>query len=110
VALAAALLELQQLTERLRRDCPWDREQTLATIVPQITASPAWQSDGLLFITADESDGFGDRVPLVVVGPTVHGQRFTAPLDHFSLLATTADALGVARPGQATEATPLVTG
>ena len=32
--LAEALLELQQLTERLRRDCPWDREQTAATIVP----------------------------------------------------------------------------
>ena len=31
---AAALLELQRLTERLRRDCPWDREQTTATIVP----------------------------------------------------------------------------
>jgi MazG family protein len=29
-----ALLELQQLTERLRRDCPWDREQTVRTIVP----------------------------------------------------------------------------
>jgi MazG family protein len=33
VALAEALLELQQLTERLRRDCPWDREQTARTIV-----------------------------------------------------------------------------
>ena len=32
--LAAALLELQQLTERLRRECPWDREQTAQTIVP----------------------------------------------------------------------------
>ncbi len=32
--LQEALLELQQLTERLRRDCPWDREQTAATIVP----------------------------------------------------------------------------
>src|SRR6184192_3561787 len=32
--LLSALLELQQLTERLRRDCPWDREQTAATIVP----------------------------------------------------------------------------
>ena len=29
-----ALLELQLLTERLRRECPWDREQTAATIVP----------------------------------------------------------------------------
>jgi MazG family protein len=34
VALAEALLELQELTERLRRDCPWDREQTAKTIVP----------------------------------------------------------------------------
>ena len=32
--LAEALLDLQQLTERLRRDCPWDREQTARTIVP----------------------------------------------------------------------------
>jgi MazG family protein len=34
VALAEALVELQELTERLRRDCPWDREQTARTIVP----------------------------------------------------------------------------
>jgi XTP/dITP diphosphohydrolase/tetrapyrrole methylase family protein/MazG family protein/ATP diphosphatase len=34
LTLADALLELQQLTERLRRDCPWDREQTARTIVP----------------------------------------------------------------------------
>jgi nucleoside triphosphate diphosphatase len=34
VTLAAALVELQELTERLRRDCPWDREQTARTIVP----------------------------------------------------------------------------
>jgi nucleoside triphosphate diphosphatase len=32
--LAEALLDLQQLTERLRLDCPWDREQTAKTIVP----------------------------------------------------------------------------
>ena len=29
-----ALLELQALATRLRRDCPWDREQTAKTIVP----------------------------------------------------------------------------
>jgi MazG family protein len=34
LALGEALLELQQLTERLRRECPWDREQTARTIVP----------------------------------------------------------------------------
>jgi XTP/dITP diphosphohydrolase/tetrapyrrole methylase family protein/MazG family protein/ATP diphosphatase len=32
--LEQALLDLQLLTERLRRDCPWDREQTTHTIVP----------------------------------------------------------------------------
>jgi MazG family protein len=32
--LSEALAELQRLTERLRRECPWDREQTAATIVP----------------------------------------------------------------------------
>jgi MazG family protein len=32
--LAGALLDLQALAERLRRDCPWDREQTARSIVP----------------------------------------------------------------------------
>lgn len=31
---ARALVQLQALTRRLRRECPWDREQTAATIVP----------------------------------------------------------------------------
>jgi MazG family protein len=34
MALGDALVELQELTERLRRECPWDREQTERTIVP----------------------------------------------------------------------------
>ena len=34
MSLAEALVDLQELTERLRRDCPWDREQTARTIVP----------------------------------------------------------------------------
>src|SRR3954447_19810129 len=34
MSLADALVELQSLTERLRRECPWDREQTAKTIVP----------------------------------------------------------------------------
>ena len=32
--LSTALTDLQRLTERLRRECPWDREQTARTIVP----------------------------------------------------------------------------
>ena len=34
MSLADALVELQALTERLRKECPWDREQTTRTIVP----------------------------------------------------------------------------
>ena len=34
--LAAALVELQELTRRLRQDCPWDREQTLVTLKPYL--------------------------------------------------------------------------
>jgi MazG family protein len=34
LSLTEALAELQTLTERLRKDCPWDREQTERTIVP----------------------------------------------------------------------------
>jgi nucleoside triphosphate diphosphatase len=34
VSLSRSLEDLQELTERLRRDCPWDREQTARTIVP----------------------------------------------------------------------------
>jgi XTP/dITP diphosphohydrolase/tetrapyrrole methylase family protein/MazG family protein/ATP diphosphatase len=34
MSLAEALVDLQELTRRLRRDCPWDREQTARTIVP----------------------------------------------------------------------------
>jgi MazG family protein len=32
--LERALVDLQKLAERLRRDCPWDRAQTARTIVP----------------------------------------------------------------------------
>jgi MazG family protein len=34
MSLAEALVDLQELTRRLRRECPWDREQTERTIVP----------------------------------------------------------------------------
>jgi MazG family protein len=34
MSLAEALRDLQELTRTLRRECPWDREQTVQTIVP----------------------------------------------------------------------------
>jgi MazG family protein len=56
VPLAEALLELQELTRRLRRECPWDREQTARTIVPH-TVEEAYE-------VADAADA-GDPAKLL---------------------------------------------
>jgi XTP/dITP diphosphohydrolase/tetrapyrrole methylase family protein/MazG family protein/ATP diphosphatase len=60
-ALAEALLELQELTERLRRDCPWDREQTERTIVPH-TVEEAYEVADAALAGDDEKllDELGD--------------------------------------------------
>jgi phosphatidylinositol-3-phosphatase len=78
----------------------------LSQVVPQITSSTAWQQGGTLFITWDESSAGDGRVALLVVSRTLHGQ-LTMALDHFSLLATISDRLGVARLGLAKQATSL---
>src|SRR5206468_10981356 len=59
--LEQALLELQRLTERLRRDCPWDREQTARTIVPH-TVEEAYEVADAAFAGDDEKllDELGD--------------------------------------------------
>ena len=61
MALAEALLDLQQLTERLRRDCPWDREQTERTIVPH-TVEEAYEVADAAFAEDDAKlvDELGD--------------------------------------------------
>jgi len=82
-------------------------DQWLAAIVPQILASAAWQDNGVLFITADESDSGGDRVPLVIAAPQLNGQQLTQTYDHYSLLATISDDLGVTRPGESAQANPI---
>src|SRR5436305_11639516 len=61
LALADALLDLQRLTERLRRDCPWDREQTARTIVPH-TVEEAYEVADAAFADRPEKllDELGD--------------------------------------------------
>jgi MazG family protein len=54
--LGDAMVGLQRLTERLRVDCPWDREQTAATIVPH-TIEEAYE--------VAEAVGEGDAAKLV---------------------------------------------
>jgi len=83
-------------------------DRWLSQVVPQITSSPAWQKNGVLFITWDESSAGDNRVALLVVSPSLRGPIAT-PLDHFSLSATISDQLGVARLGDAQQATSLST-
>jgi MazG family protein len=91
VALEQALRELQELTERLRRDCPWDREQTARSIVPHTVeeayevadAAVASEPEKLLDELGDllfqvyflalllEEDGHGD---LEAVARTIHAK------------------------------------
>jgi len=59
--LADALVELQELTERLRRECPWDREQTPRTIVPHTVEEAYEVADAALADdTAKLHDELGD--------------------------------------------------
>jgi XTP/dITP diphosphohydrolase/tetrapyrrole methylase family protein/MazG family protein/ATP diphosphatase len=58
MSLAAALLDLQELTRRLRRDCPWDREQTEKTIVPHTVEEAYEVADAA--ITGDDAELHGE--------------------------------------------------
>ena len=59
--LSEALLDLQDLARRLRRDCPWDREQTARTIVPH-TVEEAYEVADAAFADdpAKQLDELGD--------------------------------------------------
>jgi phosphatidylinositol-3-phosphatase len=81
-------------------------DRWLAQFVPQITSSPAWKQGGTLFVVWDESSSAGGRVALLVITPNLRGQ-LAMPLNHYSLLATIADQLKVARLGLAKDATSL---
>ena len=61
MSLAEALTELDTLARRLRRDCPWDREQTAKTIVPHTVEEAYEVADAAL--AADDAkllDELGD--------------------------------------------------
>ena len=76
-------------------------DRWLAQVVPQITGSSAWQQNGVLFITWDEGSGGTDQVALLAVAPALHGQQYATSMNHYSLLATVEDLLGVPRLGSA---------
>jgi hypothetical protein len=95
--------------------------------VPKILRSPAYQADGLLVITADESEGpkedsraccgegvgpnagqpgidgpGGGRIGALVISPFARpGTTSSTPYNHYALLGTIEDLFGLPRLGYA---------
>jgi len=86
----------------------------LAGALPPILASPAFLDRGALFVVWDEDDLSGllakdDPIPLFVLSPLAKAGGYVSATqaDHYALLATIEDGLGVPRLGNAAGATPL---
>jgi hypothetical protein len=86
----------------------------LSTNVGNITSSMAYKKGGLVIIVWDEDDLSGtlakdDPIPIFVLSPFAKsgGYNSTVHADHYALLATLEDSLGVGRLGSAGSATPL---
>lgn len=80
----------------------------LRSTVSLITQSAAWSNNGVLFITWDEDDGSTDnRVLTLVVAPGLSHLVSNQPYNHYSLLATIEDLVGVGRLGGAAKASPM---
>jgi hypothetical protein len=65
--------------------------------IPLIKASPAFGSNGVIFVTFDEGNRrIGDpNTMMVVTGPQVHVGTYTGYYDHYSAVATIEKGLGL---------------
>jgi hypothetical protein len=79
----------------------------LAQTVPQILNTSAWQDNGVLYITWDEGEDSANSVLTLVIHPDPVIHQSDKSYNHYSLLATIEDQLGVARLGAAAQATPM---
>jgi MazG family protein len=86
LTLADALLDLQRLTERLRRECPWDREQTARTIVPH-TIEEAYEVADAAVAHDDEKlvDELGDLLFQVYFLALLLDERGSGNLEQVAL-------------------------
>jgi phosphatidylinositol-3-phosphatase len=83
---------------------PAKGEAFLKRWIPRITGSAAYRSGGTaIFITWDEPDDFNNKpprknIPTIVIAPTVPaGARPGVRFDHYSMLRTTEELLGIRR-------------
>jgi hypothetical protein len=79
----------------------------LAQTVPTILGTSAWGDNGVLFITWDEGEDSANSVLTLVIHPDPLLHRSDRSYDHYSLLATIEDDLGLPRLGAAAQATPI---
>ena len=81
----------------------------LRRAVSDVMGSPAWTSHSVIFVTWDEDDGSADNQVLTLVIAAGAGHRIShATYDHYSMLATVEQLLGVGRLGRAATATPML--
>jgi acid phosphatase len=80
----------------------------LETVVTQIVASPGWLRNGVLFVTWDEDDhSAANHVATLVIAPNLARHETSTTYNHFSLLATIEDRLGVTRLGLAARSSAI---
>jgi hypothetical protein len=82
-------------------------DKWLEATVPTILATGAFKDDGVVFITWDEGYDRANSVLTLVIhsDPLIH--QSDRLYDHYSLLATVQDLLGLPRLGQTTSASPM---
>lgn len=105
-------------------DCPPSIAASwLGSFIHQVTQSAAWRSNGVLFVTWDESDssdatvvppgrvvsccGGGQVATLVIAQNVRRGLRVNVAYSHYSLLATIEDAFGLPLLGNAAHAASM---
>jgi phosphatidylinositol-3-phosphatase len=89
-------------------DCPTaTADAWLARTVPMILATDAWKDNGVLFLTWDEGYDSANSVLTIVVRPNPSIHTSKRAYNHYSLLATIEDTLGVGRLGAAAKVAPM---
>ena len=97
-------------------DCIRNGDQWLASFVPKILSSPAYQQGGELVITWDEAESIntagccnslavgGDIATLILMPNDVPGSHIAATVTHYNLLRTLEDRWGLMRVGHSADA------
>jgi phospholipase C len=88
------------LCDDMHDNCTGDEVQQgddwLATTVPMIMASSAYQNGGAIFITWDEGEGGDGPIGMIVLSPsTTAGRTVSTHFDHSSMLKTAQEIFGV---------------